>query len=234
MPGLGWRGLGDPLQLEGSRCHGQRLGHQKFCLSKASRPPPLIRTQKGSKPGLSQGQEFTLGKVTPLHPGAEPSSTGATREPMTLPWQAGATGCFSCTCGVGGVELQSPDPAPGGQAPAVWCPLWAQGAPGPSWASRAHLHPPYLLRCSLGARCPGCCVSVEVGLSRAYIPAHQPWHLGCGSQARGVGWRWGVPGAQGGDPVLCSAGLLTFRRGRGSGAVSRHTPGCGRCQLLPE
>lgn len=122
---------------------------------------------------------------------------------MTPAWQAGATGCFSCTCGVGGVELQSPDPAPGGQAPAVWCPLWAQGAPGPSWASRAHLHPPYLLRCSLGARRPGCCVSVEVGLGRAYIPAHQPWHPGCGSQARGVGWRWG--GARGSGRRRCAS-----------------------------
>lgn len=39
--------------------------------------------------------------------------------------------CFSCTCGLGGVELQTPDPARRGQAPAVWCPLRAQGAPGP-------------------------------------------------------------------------------------------------------
>lgn len=205
--------------MEGSRCHGQQLGHQKFCLSKASRPPSLIRTQKGSKRGLSQGQEFTPGKVTPLHSGPptlgqNPAAQGPPGSQGPLPWQAGATGCFSCTCWVGGVELQSPDPAPGEQAPAIWCPLWAQGASGPSWASGAHLHPPYLLRCSLGARRPGCCVSVEVGLGHAYIPAHQPWHPGCGSQAWGVGWRWGAPGAQGGDPALRSAGLLTLRRGR--------------------
>lgn len=101
-------------------------------------------------------------------------------------------------------------------------------SPGPSWATPAHLHLPYLLSCDLEPAgsgwelCSGCLCSGPLGLGCVTFRPRGPdaWVADCRSGA--LGGAGGAP-EHGERPCARSAGLLVFRCGCGSGPASSVT-----------